>query len=157
MADRGLIILLILVIIVAGGILGFRRYMDLNAETEMATQEAVQNGGTVLEANTFTTSGVTDKTDEFLNMGIGENDVEKFNNNFIKYQGAQSGTMVRLLINAVRDSNAASTHQISMEYNDKTYTEDVSNIRSLISLNNTYTISFEYNSTTQYIEKIIIK
>lgn len=156
MADRGLIILLILIIIVAGGILGYRRYIDLNSDTEVATETPTQTGGTLIEANTITTGGIYDTTDDFLNMNIGDNDVEKFNNNFSKYVGQQNGTTVRLMINAIRDNNASSSHIISIEYGNKTYKEDVTPVRSLISLGSLYNISFKYDSD-KFIETIVIK
>lgn len=159
MGDKSTIIILLLIIIIAGGILGYRKYSDLTGGgiqigTGTTTNTNVTEG---TNSGNITGDDVYDKTSDFLSWGIGSTNAEKFNSNFKKYEGEQTGITIRLILNDIRDYNASASNKMLVEYNGTVYTDNVSDIRSLIEIDKKYTVSLEYNSETQYIQKIMIK
>lgn len=148
--DSNIIILLLAIILLAGAILAFRVIGDLNGQVQEAT---VQNS-TQTETNIYNLV-----SDPISLLDSQKSDLEKFNYDFERYQGEQNGTMTRGLVNTTYQHNIEGSQKVIIEYNGNIYSEDndIKNLKSSISMEDTYSISLEYNSSTQYVEKVIIK
>ena len=89
--------------------------------------------------------------DTVSNSGMDQAAVTAFNNQFLKYEGNQKGTMVKSLIQEVRASNASDTaNQVQV---NSTATPTTSNIVNA----NTYSVELTYNGTGGRVSAITIK
>lgn len=155
-SSNNLIILLLIIILIAGAILTFRVVSDLNGQI-------IEVGKSQNETDVSTEKkdiGVENAlTDPLSVLDINKTDLEKFNYNFERYIGTQTGSMTRGLVNTTYNYNISGTQKVSIEYKGKIYSadEDIKNLKGSIGFSDSYTISVEYNPTTQYVEKVIIK
>ena len=83
--------------------------------------------------------------------------VQLFNAGFETFEGEHSGSTVRELIKKIDSSNLSSSNQVKLEYNGKVYLDDISKLNDIIDRAKNYTITMEYNESTKYVEKIIVK
>lgn len=154
-SSNNLIILLLIVILVAGAILTFRVVADLNGQI-------IEVGKSQSETttNTQVDIGVQNALKDPLSvLDMNKTDLQKFNYNFERYVGTQNGSMTRGLINTTYNYNVSGIQKVVIEYKGKTYTKDeeIQNLKGSIGFSDSYTISLEYNPSTQYVEKVIIK
>ncbi len=88
--------------------------------------------------------------DTVNNSGMSQAEISTFNNQFLKYEGSQKGSVVKSMINEVIASNSDSNHSS----NGATVTVTLNGTKmstittSGISTSKTYTIELEYNKRT---------
>ncbi len=89
------------------------------------------------------------------NSGMSQAEIQAFNNRFLKYEGTQTGSVVKSLVNEViaakQDPTTPST--FSARQNSATGTEITTT--SMISDKNTYTVAMNYG-TDGHVSAIII-
>lgn len=84
------------------------------------------------------------------NNGMGEAEIQSFNNKFLKYEGSHSGTEIKSLIQEVIATNAGiedKSLQIEVTgggLSNKKDAKDLSTISSKISTQSKYTVTFGY-------------
>ena len=88
--------------------------------------------------------------DTVSNSGMDQAAVTAFNNQFLKYEGNQKGTMVKSLIQEVRASNASDTaNQVQANGTTEPVTSNIVNA-------NTYSVTLGYGGTGGRVNTITI-
>ena len=85
--------------------------------------------------------------------------IQAYNSEFLNYEGTQSGTQVRALLDTVRSHNLAHTDDPSLNVTVMTSTAptavvtatDVNNVKKTINAGKTYTVDFGYDANSGFI------
>ena len=97
------------------------------------------------------TSGVTNEVGKVSEaMGI-----SVFNSQFTDYEGTQTGTQVKALLNKVIATHREGSSR-KVTVNDKTNVNDIASYRATINVNSTYSVTVEYDEDNKYVKKINI-
>lgn len=160
MSDKKFIIVLIVIILIAGGLLTYKilNPQEINAPTEYVNAELSNlNKDTTLNSDKDTTDISQNNTtiDDNLTEEGEDND---FNAKFTAYEGNEKRSAnVRSLVNKVTMSNGGSENKISIEFDGKLYEDnEINSISDKLFATNVYEIKCRYNSDTKLVEKIVI-
>ena len=94
--------------------------------------------------------------------------IQAYNSEFLNYEGTQSGTQVRALLDTVRSHNLAHTDDPSLNVTVMTSTAagvtaaptavvtatDVNNVKKTINAGKTYTVDFGYDANSGFIVEV---
>ena len=86
--------------------------------------------------------------DTVNNSGMSQAQISSFNNKFIKYEGEQTGSVVKTLVNEIIASNAdESLPDVKFNDNDNPTTSGIDTSQK-------YTVVIEYDTTTGYVNNV---
>lgn len=88
-----------------------------------------------------------------INSSIESSEIETFNTKFSGYEGSQTGSRVKIVLNNISINNSYSEHEIDVYYNG--LMEDADELKAKISSAQKYTITF-YKDIDGYINKVYI-
>lgn len=92
-------------------------------------------------------------TDSKTTETIENAEIETFNANFSGYEGNETGSRVKILLNNISINNSNSEHEINVYYNG--LTKEANELKEKIETNQKYSITF-YKDTDGYINKAYI-
>lgn len=159
MSDKKFIIVLIVIILIAGGLLTYKilNPQEINAPSEYVNAELSNlNKDTTLNSDKDTTDINQNTTiDDSLTE---EGEDNEFNAKFTAYEGTDKRSAnVRSLVNKVTMSNGGSENKISIEFDGKLYEDnEINSISDKLLATNVYEIKCRYNPDTKLVEKIVI-
>ena len=84
------------------------------------------------------------------NSGMSEAELSSYNNKFLKYEGTQTGSVIKSLINEVITTNSDDTHpDITMKLTPKSGSEAIlaeTNASSSINTKSSYKVTLDYSN-----------
>lgn len=121
-----------------------------NTNANLSKNNVVELGEDIFNASNKATENAVPKMEKAAQQA--------FNSTFNAYEGNQKSSSIKNLIQSVTTNNLTQPeHQVSMEYNGKSYTEssELINLRDNIVSSKIYNVSTKYDKDG-YINKIII-
>lgn len=88
-----------------------------------------------------------------INSSIESSTIETFNSKFLGYEGSQTGSRVKIVLNNISINNSYNEHEIDVYYNGQMKEPDV--LKQEIGITQEYTITF-YKDIDGYINKVYI-
>ena len=93
--------------------------------------------------------------DTVNNSGMSQAEITAFNNKFLKYEGIQTGSVAKSLVNEAFASNSdASLPDVTVKMKDS---DEALTSTSGISTTSKYDIALSYDETTGYIDEITLE
>lgn len=154
------------VLAVIGLILGI---VDIVKKGKTGEKKAIGMAGMILSAVMFVTlmvesffiliagiaiyDTVSDYDANRINSSIESSTIESFNSKFSGYEGSQTGSRVKIVLNNISINNSYNDHEIDVYYNG--LMEESDELKEKISSAQKYTITF-YKDIDGYINRIYI-
>ena len=154
------------VLAVIGLILGI---VDIVKKGKTGEKKAIGMAGMILSAVMFVTlmvesffiliagiaiyDSVSDYDANRINSSIESSTIESFNSKFSGYEGSQTGSRVKIVLNNISINNSYNDHEIDVYYNG--LMEEPDELKEKISSAQKYTITF-YKDIDGYINRIYI-
>ncbi|MCI9087326.1 MAG: DUF4190 domain-containing protein [Clostridia bacterium] len=154
------------VLAVIGLILGI---VDIVKKGKTGEKKAIGMAGMILSAVMFVTlmvesffiliagiaiyDTVSDYDANRINSSIESSTIESFNSKFSGYEGSQTGSRVKIVLNNISINNSYNDHEIDVYYNG--LMEEPDELKEKISSAQKYTITF-YKDIDGYINRIYI-
>ena len=153
------------VLAVIGLILGI---VDIVKKGKTGEKKAIGMAGMILSAVMFivlmvesffilvgvaTFGIISDYDANRINSSIESSTIETFNSKFLGYEGSQTGSRVKIVLNNISINNSHNEHEIDVYYNGQMKEPDV--LKQEIGTTQEYTITF-YKDIDGYINKVYI-